>query len=111
MSKLFHYNGKYGKVFDRIRCFFILKGDISYVVSHKYEKIKIGSDDDLSLEKTVTMYNVITLRKSVFNENHNHYYYKVLLEKCSYKQYEYTFLDRIDVFKGVEIDKVSRSRE
>ena len=28
--------------------------------------------------------NVVIL-KSVFNENHNHCYYKVFLEKCSYK--------------------------
>ena len=32
------------------------------------------------------MCNVMTLIKSVFNENHNHYYFEAFLEKFSYKQ-------------------------
>ena len=38
-------------------------------------KIKINADDHLPLQKTITMHNVTILIKSVFNENHNHYYY------------------------------------
>ena len=48
-------------------------------------KIKINSDDDLVLEKVLTMQNVATLIKSVFNEDYNHYYYETLLEKCLHK--------------------------
>ena len=44
-----------------------------YVDSHKYEKIKIDSDDDLPLIKTLTMLNVVII-KSAFNKNHNQYY-------------------------------------
>ena len=36
-------------------------------------KSKINSDDDLSLEKTINMHNIVTLLISVFNENHTHY--------------------------------------
>ena len=31
------------------------------------------------------MLNVVILIKSVFNENHNRYYYQAFLEKFSYK--------------------------
>ena len=53
--------------------------------SHKYTKIKINSDDNLPLQKTWKMVNVVILLKPVFNENHNHYYYQVFLEICLYK--------------------------
>ena len=48
-------------------------------------KIKINSDDDLVLEKVLTMQNVATLIKSVFDEDYNHYYYETFLEKCLHK--------------------------
>ena len=72
---LFHSNEKYDIIFDRIRYLIIilLRSNISYVVSHKYAKIKIDSNGNLLLKKTITMHNVIILIKSVFNENHNHY--------------------------------------
>ena len=31
------------------------------------------------------MHNVVILNKSVFNENYNHHYYKVFLEKCLHR--------------------------
>ena len=33
----------------------------------------------------MTLYNAIILIKSNFNEDMNHYYYKIFLEKCSYQ--------------------------
>ena len=63
----------------------MLKSNISYVFSHNYAKIKVDSDGDLPLERTITMYNVVILIKSVFNKNHNCYYYKLFLGKCSCK--------------------------
>ena len=48
-------------------------------------EIKINVDDYLPLEKILNMYNVIILIKSVLNKNHNHYYYQMVLGKCSYK--------------------------
>ena len=73
---------KYVKIFSRIKYLIRLKGDISCVVSYNYTKIKIDSDDNLPLEKTLNMYNFLILIKSVFNKNHNHYYYQKFLEIC-----------------------------
>ena len=63
----------------------MLKSNTSNVYSHKYMKIKISSNDDLPYEKVTNEDNVVTLIKSVFNENYNHYYYETCLEKFPYK--------------------------
>ena len=73
---------KYVKILSRIKYLIRLKRDISCVVSYNYAKIKIDSDDNLPLEKTLNMYNILILIKSVFNKNHNHYYYQKFLEIC-----------------------------
>ena len=39
----------------------MLKNNITDVDLHKYIKIKISLDDDLPLEKTLNMYNVVYL--------------------------------------------------
>ena len=44
------------------------------------EKSKLISDDDLPLEETLTLHNVVILFRSVFNKNQNQYYYKTFLE-------------------------------
>ena len=62
----------------------MLKSNISAVFSNN-TKIKIDLDDDLPLQKIITMHDVVILIKSAFNENLNRYYYHVFLEKCSYK--------------------------
>ena len=63
----------------------MLKRKISDVFNHKYTKIKINLVNGLPLEKTLNKHNVVILIKTVFNEDCNHYYRHVLLEKCSYK--------------------------
>ena len=63
----------------------MLKSNISDIYSHRYMKMKINSDDDLPLEKTLNVHNVLILIKSDFNKHSNHYYYQVFLEKYSYK--------------------------
>ena len=35
-------------------------------------KIKIKSDGDLTLEKSLGIHNVVILFKSIFNKNYNH---------------------------------------
>ena len=65
---------KYDAILDRIRYFIKLKSGISYIVSHNYPIIKIDSDDDLPLEKTLAVHNFAMLIKSVFNTNHNQYH-------------------------------------
>ena len=53
--------------------------------SHYFAKIKVDSYDSLPIEKTLTFYNVIILIKSVLNKDKNHYYYRIIIEKCSYQ--------------------------
>ena len=48
-------------------------------------KIQIDLDEDLPLEKTL-------LIKSVFNKNHNHYYYVLLSEKSLYRQHNKCYI-------------------
>ena len=69
-------------MFDRIRYVITLQRNISDVSSHKYIKATINSYDDLHLEK---MHNVIILIKAFFGKNIIIYFYKMFLEKCSYK--------------------------
>ena len=47
-------------------------------------KIKFGSDDDLSLNKTIEVHNVIILVRAGFQEN-NKSYRQVFLDECPYK--------------------------
>ena len=53
------------------------KSKITYVFSHNYAKIKIGSYDSLLLEKILTLRNVIILIDSVINKDKNYYYYNI----------------------------------
>ena len=52
---------KYESIFNRIRFLKKLKSNFSYVVSQNYSKIKIDLDDDLLLEETLAMNNVVIL--------------------------------------------------
>ena len=47
-------------------------------------EIKMDLDEDLPLKKTLRLYNIIILIKSVFNKNHNLYYYVLLSKKFLY---------------------------
>ena len=55
---LFHSNEIYERIFDIIRYLIFIKSNITDVYFHKYMKIKINSDDDFSLEKTLNIHNV-----------------------------------------------------
>ena len=48
-------------------------------------KIKNDSYDSLSIEKRLTLHNVIILIKSVLNKDKSHYYHNIFLEKRSYQ--------------------------
>ena len=76
---------KYDAIYDRIRYFTSLKSSITYIFSHYFAKTKVDSYNYLPIEKTLTLHNVIILIKSVLNENKNHYYYKIFLEKGLYQ--------------------------
>ena len=62
---------KYDAIYDRIRYLTGLKSDVPYVFSPNYTKIKIDSDDDLPLEKALTLHVVIFI-KSVLSKKQNH---------------------------------------
>ena len=47
-------------------------------------KIKFNSDDDLPLKKTLELYNMIIIVRSVFHEG-NKYYPQVFLDECLHK--------------------------
>ena len=52
--------------------------------SKKYMKIKFNSDNDLPLKKTLELYNLEIVVRSVFHKD-NKYYQQVFLEECLYK--------------------------
>ena len=47
-------------------------------------KIKVNSDEDLSLNKTLKLRNMVIVVRSVFHED-NKYYPQVFLDECLYK--------------------------
>ena len=50
----------------------------------KYMKIKFNSDDDLPLNKTLKLYNIAIVAKSVFNEG-SKFYLQVFLDEYLHK--------------------------
>ena len=77
-----------GFIYNRIRNLIGIKGGNTYVVSYSYVKINVDSYDYLLLENILILHNVIILIKSVFNENQNHYYHKIILGKGYYQSLE-----------------------
>ena len=75
---------KWDAINDKIMYFIRLKNSITYIFSRYSAKIKVDSYDSLHIEKTLTLYDVTLLIKSVVNKDKNHYYCKIFLEKCSF---------------------------
>ena len=71
--------------------------------NEKYMKIKLNSDDDLPLNKTLEFRNMIIVVRAVFHEE-NKYYPKAFLHECLHN-------DRIEVTKGIDVSKTDGSRE
>ena len=89
------------RVYDGIiyLALFVLENMMSFVIEldilltkkvllHMYfliimQKLKF-SYDSLSLEKTLTLHNVIIFIKSVFNKYQNHNYFNIFIEKCTF---------------------------
>ena len=76
---------KHDAIYNRIRYLISQKSSIKYIFCHYFAKIKVDSYDSLPIEKILASRNVIILIKSALNEDKNHYYYKIFLEKCSYQ--------------------------
>ena len=60
---------KWDFIYSRIRYLIQGKTGITYVMSHNYGRIKVDSCDSFPLEATLTLHNVVTLIKSVFNKD------------------------------------------
>ena len=58
---------KYNKIFDRMS-----KSNILDFYFIKNMKIRINSDDDLPLEKTLNIHNVLILIRALLNKDYNH---------------------------------------
>ena len=76
---------QYEAIYNRIRYLISLKSGITYSFCHYFAKIKVDPYASLPIEKTLTFHNVVIHIKSVLNEDKNHYYYKIFLEKCSHQ--------------------------
>ena len=73
-------SGKYA-FYNRIRYLVSLKSGITYIFSHYFTKMSIDYYDSLTIEKRVTLCNIIIHIKTVLNKDKNHYYYKIFWEK------------------------------
>ena len=76
-------SGKYA-FYNRIRYLVSLKSGITYIFSHYFTKMSIDYYDSLTIEKRVTLCNIIIHIKTVLNKDKNHYYYKIFWEKSLY---------------------------
>ena len=74
------YEELWTKIGDQIRK--ITNNSDSY--GEKHMKIKFNSDDDLPLHKTLELYNMVIIARSVFHED-SKYYPQGFLDECLYK--------------------------
>ena len=63
-------------IYNRIRYLTSFKSVITYIISY-FAKIKVDFYCSLSIEKILTLHNVILLIKSVLNKDQNHHCYKI----------------------------------
>ena len=75
---------KYDELENNVRGSFISITDNSDNYDEKYMKIRFNSDDDLPLKKTLKLYNMTILVRSVFHED-NKYYPQAFLDECLHK--------------------------
>ena len=74
------YEELWSKIRDLIKL--IIKNSDHY--DEKYMKIKFDSDDDLPLNKTIEIPDMIIVVRAVFHEN-NKFYLQVFLDECLYE--------------------------
>ena len=69
------------------------------------------SDNDLSLEKTLNMYNVVIVIKPVFNKNHNHYCYEAFQINVHIDKIKMLYYSSTEVSEGIVVNQKSASKE
>ena len=72
-------------------------------------KVKFNLDDDLPLQKTLQLHNMIIFVKATFQED-NKYYPTFFMNECSYKL-KMIYFDRIDISEGFDANKTNASDE
>ena len=77
---------KYEELWDNIRNFIRSITNNSDDHDKKYMKIKYNWDDDLPLNKTLKLRNMVIIVRSVFLEG-NRYYPQVFLNECLCKKF------------------------
>ena len=73
-------------------------------------KIKIKSDDNLLLEKTLNMYNAVMLIIFVFYKSHNQVTIKCFEKNFNINNMEMLYYNRSDVSEGIHVNKTSVSK-
>ena len=81
-EKIKKYEELWIKIRDLIRS--VTKNSDDYDYDEKYIKIKLNSDDELPLNKTVEIPTVAIVVRAIFLEN-NKYYPQVFLDECLFK--------------------------
>ena len=75
---------KYGELCSKITYLITLRTNNSDDYDGRCMEIKFNSDDDLPLNKTLELRNMIIIFRSVFHEG-NKYCPQVFLDECLYK--------------------------
>ena len=80
-----------------------IKSNNSDNYNEKYIKIKINSDDDLPLKKTLELHNMIIVVRSVFHEDSKYYQ--------QFFFFQMLYFDRIDSSESIDVNKTMASKE
>ena len=72
-------------------------------------KIKLNSDVNLPLNKTLKLHNMTMIIRSVF-EKDSKLYQQVFLDECLYELYILEY-DRTDISEGIDVNKTNASKE
>ena len=73
-------------------------------------KINFDSDNELPLNKTIKTAVMVIVIRAIFYEN-NKYCPQVVSDECLYKIQKLLYYDRIDVSEGIDVNKISTSKE
>ena len=98
---------KYHAIYNRIRHLTSLKSSITYIFSRYYTKIKVDSYDSLTIEKRLTLHNVIILIK-VWDFNVDNIVISKLIETKTNSKYLIGYLDKVIRQFGFIMPKMSK---
>ena len=73
-------------------------------------KINFDSHNELPLNKTIKIAVMVIVIRAIFYEN-NKYCPQVVLDECLYKIQKLLYYDRIEVSEGIDVNKISTSKE